>query len=239
MTKLPTEFADLGDIQLAYCQHGSGPHLLLIHGNSESKTIFSKYQTNFFAAMHSWALDSRCHGESRSKDENLTIEQISKDILRFCRAKGITTASVIGYSDGGNIALFLAKKAPQLFPKVIAVSPNTLVSGTTDDSLRLIRNVMSVLKFLEKIGCNVKKRIMVIDLMLRDIGLSFADLKTIRTSVKILYAEKDMIKEEHIQEIAAAIPGCTLDKVMGVTHMSIIHDPLAIGIMQDFLFQES
>jgi pimeloyl-ACP methyl ester carboxylesterase len=235
MTKLPTEFADLGDIQLAYCQNGSGKNLLLLHGNSESKAIFSRYQTDFFAVMHTFALDSRCHGESRSRDESLSIEQISEDVIRFCEAKGITEASVIGYSDGGNIALFLAKKAPQLFTRVIAISPNTLVSGSTDGSLRLIRTVMSLLKFLEKLGCKVRKQILVIDLMLRDIGLSFDDLKTIRTQVKILYAEKDMIKEEHIRNIAAAIPGCTLDKVMGVTHISIIHDPLAIGIMQDSL----
>jgi Predicted hydrolases or acyltransferases (alpha/beta hydrolase superfamily) len=234
MTQYPTEFQALDDIEVAYWQHGSGPDLLLIHGNSESKAIFADYPAHF-PGFHIWALDSRCHGESRSKDEMLTIEQIADDVIRFCEAKGIRQADVIGYSDGGNVALFLAKKAPQRFGKLIAISPNTLVSGTTDCTLRLFRGVVGVLTFFSRIGFDLKKTLLVLNLMMRDIGLSFADLGQIQTQVKVIYAEKDMIKESHIQEIAAAIPGSSLDKVPGCTHITIPHSPAALQIMQDYL----
>jgi pimeloyl-ACP methyl ester carboxylesterase len=235
MSKLPTEFVDLDDLSLAYCQHGSGPALILLHGNSESKSIFSKYQTEYFPAFHTFALDSRGHGESRSQDKNLSIEQISDDVIKFCKAKAITEAVVIGYSDGGNIALFLAKKVPELFTKLVAISPNTLVSGTTDSSLRLFKRIIKVMTFLSRVGFNFEKYLMTFDLMMHDIGLSDDDLKSIKTKVKIIYAEKDMIKEDHIKDIAAAIPGCELEKVMGCTHMSIIHDLNAIKLMQEYL----
>jgi pimeloyl-ACP methyl ester carboxylesterase len=235
MTRLTTEFQDLDDIKIAYWQHGSGPDLLLLHGNSESKTIFSHYVLEFFAGFHTWALDSRFHGESQSQEDSLSIELIADDVIRFCQAKGIKQASVIGYSDGGNIALFLAKKAPQLFTRVVAVSPNTLVSGTEDCTLRLFKAIYAVIKFLGRLGINVKKQLMIIDLMLNDIGLSFDDLKTIKTSVKVLYAEKDLIKEQHIQDIAAAIPGSTLDRIPGCTHLNIMESPAAIKIMQEAL----
>jgi pimeloyl-ACP methyl ester carboxylesterase len=234
MTRFPTEFQDLGDISLAYWQHGTGPDLLLIHGNSESKGLFTDYP-EFFPGFHIWALDSRCHGESRSQGVTLSIEQISDDVIHFCTAKGILQANVIGYSDGGNVALFLAKKAPMLFPKIIAISPNTLVSGTNVGTLRIFRMVLGFLNFFPKLGINVKKQLLVINLMMRDIGLSFKELSEIKTSVKVLYAEKDLIKENHIQEIAAAIPGSSLNKVTGCTHISIIHNPAAIQIMQDSL----
>lgn len=235
MTRLSTEFQDLGDIKVAYWQHGSGPDLLLLHGNSESKVIFAHYMLEHFAGFHTWALDSRCHGESQSDDESLAIEQIADDVIHFCQAKGIQRASVIGYSDGGNIALFLAKKAPQLFPKVVAVSPNTLVSGTEDGTLRLFKAVYGVIRFFGKLGFKVKKQLMVIDLMLNDIGLSFEDLKTIKTNVKVLYAEKDMIKEQHIKDIAAAIPGSTLEKIPACTHLNIMESPTAVKIMREYL----
>jgi pimeloyl-ACP methyl ester carboxylesterase len=235
MTRLITEYQDLGDIQVAYWQYGSGPDLLLLHGNSESKVIFAHHVLEHFTGFHTWALDSRSHGESKSEDESLSIEQIADDVVRFCQAKGIKKAYVVGYSDGGNIALFLAKKAPQLFPKIVAVSPNTLVSGTEDGTLRLFKVIYGVIKFLAKLGFKVKKQVMVIDLMLNDIGLSFDDLKTIQTSVKVLYAEKDLIKEDHIKDIAAAIPGSTLDKIPACTHMNIMESPAAIKIIQDYL----
>lgn len=235
MTRLTTEYQDLGDIKVAYWQSGSGPDLLLLHGNSESKVIFAHYVLEHFPGFHTWALDSRCHGESQSQDESLSIEQIADDVIRFCEAKGIQNANVIGYSDGGNIALWLARKAPQLFPKVVAVSPNTLVSGTEDGTLRLFKGIYSVVKFLARLGFKLKKQVMVIELMLRDIGLSFEDLKTIQTNVKVLYAEKDLIKESHIKDIAAAIPGSTLEKIPACTHMNIMESPIAVKAMQEYL----
>ena len=235
MTRLTTEYQDLGDIKVAYWQHGSGSDLLLLHGNSESKVIFAHYLLEHFAGFHTWALDSRSHGESMSEDESLAIEQIADDVIRFCQAKGIQQASVIGYSDGGNIALFLAKKAPHLFPKVVAVSPNTLVSGTEDGTLRLIKAVYGMIRFFAKLGFKVKKQLMIIDLMLNDIGLSFDDLSTIQTSVKVLYAEKDLIKESHIKDIAAAIPGSTLEKIPSCTHLNIMESPIAVKAMQEYL----
>ena len=69
-------------------------------------------------------------GRTNPGMEELTIEKFSEDVIAFCNRKGIQQAFVIGYSDGGNIALFLAKKAPKLFPRIVAISPNTLANGT-------------------------------------------------------------------------------------------------------------
>jgi phosphatidylglycerol lysyltransferase len=234
MQQLPTRFIDLPDARLAYCEHGTGPHLLLLHGNSESKRIFNQYQLEDFNMFTTLALDSRGHGETQSNDDELTIDKFSDDVIELCNLKGIKKAFVIGYSDGGNIALFLAKKAPLLFPRIVAISPNTLASGTTDGTLRLFRNLQKVMKFLKRIGFNTQKSIMRLNLMLTDIGLTDADLKSIHTSVKIIYAEKDLVKEEHILHIASLIPGAALDKIAGCTHMNVYKKTEAVDSMKRF-----
>lgn len=89
--------------------------------------------------------------------------------------------------------------------------------------------------FLNRIGFNLKKPAMRFDLMLRDIGLSDDDLRGIRTRVKILYAEKDMIKAEHIQHIAGLIPNADLDRIEGCTHITIIQSAAAIAAIKAFL----
>lgn len=235
MAKLPTQYQDLGDVRLAYCEHGAGQALILLHGNSESKSIFSGYQQVHFSGFHTIAVDSRGHGETISSDACYSIRQYSEDVIRLCRARGITQASVIGYSDGGNIALFLASREPKIFTRIVAISPNYLVSGTTDGALRLIRVVAKLLRVLGRLGLPTRKAILRFDLMLNDIGLTAAELSCIQTSLRILYAEHDLIKEEHIQEIGRLVPGATIKKIAGCNHLTIFSRQEAIEDMRSYL----
>lgn len=237
MRKLQTDFVSLEDIQVAYCQHGSGKALILLHGNSGSKSAFTKHQREHFLDFHTYAIDSRGHGQSRSQDSSLSISQIADDVIHFCQVMQIRQAYGIGYSDGGNIALFLAQKAPGLFPRLIAISPNYLVSGTTDSTLQTFNRIYKVLRFLDRAGLNMKKYIMRFDLMLTDIGISEAELQGIRTDVRILYAEDDMIKEEHLVHLASLIPGSTLQKIPGCTHLNILSNLKAIAVMRGWLLE--
>lgn len=230
MRKLETKFQKLSDIEIAYTECGEGPALILLHGNSENKRVFQEYQTRHFAAYHAYALDSRGHGESISEDASYSIEQYSEDVIAFCKARGIAKARVIGYSDGGNIALFLALKAPELFDRLVAVSPNYLASGTVDGWLNLFRAFHRLFLVL-----GMRKSAMRFELMLNDIGLTREDLASIRTEVAVLYAEDDMIKEEHILDIAHSIPGSVLRKIDGCSHLSILKKAAAIDFMKDYL----
>jgi pimeloyl-ACP methyl ester carboxylesterase len=235
MAKLTTQYLDLGDIKIAYREHGTGPVLILLHGNSENKAIFFKYQTVHFKMFRTIAIDSRGHGESVSNDTYYSINQYSDDVIRFCKAMDITQAGVIGYSDGGNIALFLAKKEPDIFKKVVAISPNYLVSGTTDGTLKIIRASAWLLRALEKVGLPTRKAIMRFDLMLNDIGITAQELGSIQTSLRILYAEKDMIKEEHIQEMGRLIPEATIKKIEHSNHLTIYSKEEAIEDIRQYL----
>lgn len=234
MDKLATEYLTLPDIKLAYRQYGEGTPLILLHGNSESKNIFKHYQIGHFKDYHTIAIDSRGHGESISNDDAYSIDQYSDDVIAFCKAKGIEQAYVIGYSDGGNICLFLAKKAPQIFTKIVAISPNYLVSGTTDGALKLIKNITKIFRILGKLGFNTKKYLMRFQLMLEDIGLSDEDLKSINASMMILYAEKDLIKEDHILQMGRLIPNVRVQKIADCSHITIYQKPDAIEAIKRF-----
>ncbi len=232
---LSTQYQDLPDLRVAYCEHGSGPTLLFLHGNSESKKIFAAYQTDSFTDYHTYALDSRGHGQSRSVDSTYTIPQFSQDVIRFCAARGIERCHLVGYSDGGNIALLLAKHAPQLFDRIVAISPNYLVSGTDEKTLRLFTRLSKLWKFLRKLGFPTQKIIMRFDLMLNDIGISAEELRSIQTGMKILYAEKEMIKPEHIHEIADLVPNTELEMIPGCTHMNILQHPRTVAAIREYL----
>jgi phosphatidylglycerol lysyltransferase len=236
--KLKTEYIDLEDMWMAFSQQGEGKHLILLHGNSGSKAFFKSYQWNYFNDFHTFALESRGHGQSWSEDEVLTYDQQSTDVIRFCEKKGIKNAAVIGYSDGGILGLWLAVKAPEIFERVVAISPNTIAKGSTELTLQFIETSIRVMQALSRLGWNLKRPIMRFQLMLSDSGITEKDLKNISSEVMILYAEKDMVLEEHIQHIAGMIPGCRLEKVMGCNHLNISRKSQAIFLIKDFLLRE-
>ena len=235
MDKLATQYVDLPDVRIAYCEHGNGPTLLLLHGNSESKRIFSGYQTVHFNMFRTIAMDSRGHGQTVSHDTQYSIGQYAQDAIDLCKAKGVGQAFVIGYSDGGNIALHLACKAPELFPKIVAISPNYLASGTVDGWLKVFKVVAGTMRFLHRLGLPTKQVVMRFDLMLNDIGLTAEDLGSVRTNLRILYAEKDMIKESHILEMGRLIPGATVVQIAHCNHMTILNKPDAVEDMKRYL----
>jgi hypothetical protein len=63
-------------------------------------------------------------------------------------------------------------------------------------------------------------------------------LSCVQTSLRLLYAEHDMIKEEHILEIGRLVPGSSVKKVMKCNHLSIPYQPEAIADMRAYLLQE-
>ena len=58
-----------------------------------------------------------------------------------------------------------------------------------------------------------------VNLMLTDIGITAEDYRGIRTNVRILYAEHDLIKEEHILEIGRLIPNAGVRKMDRCNHL--------------------
>jgi pimeloyl-ACP methyl ester carboxylesterase len=238
MGKLITEYLDIGDVKIAYREHAAGPALILLHGNSESKGIFFEYQTVYFKTFRTIAIDSRGHGETISNDTQYSISQYSEDVIGLCRTMGITQAFVIGYSDGGNIALFLAKKEPGIFKKIVTISPNYLASGTTDGMLRFLKATASILRILARFGLPTKKAIMRFDLMLNDIGITAEELGSIKTSLRILYAEKDLIKEDHIKAMGKLIPGATIKKIEHCNHLTILNKGDTIADIKAYFLEE-
>jgi pimeloyl-ACP methyl ester carboxylesterase len=218
---MKTKYLQLDTIKMAYTEYGSGQNLIFLHGNSEDKSIFKKHQLCYFKNFHTYAIDSRGHGQSLSYDKEYSIEQYSEDIINFCKNIGIDKTYVVGFSDGGNICLFLAQKRPEIFEKIIALSPNYLVNGTTNESLLFLNKMYKIILFMEKLHLLPKRIAMRWELMLKDIGITDEELMEINSNILILYAEKDMIKEDHIIKISELIKNCKIKKIQKTNHLNI------------------
>ena len=117
------------DIQLHYIEQGQGRPLILLHGNGEDNSYFV-HQIDYFSKDYRViAMDTRGHGKSPRGEKPFTIKQFAEDLHDFMNEKSIAKANILGFSDGGNIALEFALKHPERIEKLVLNGSNLFPSG--------------------------------------------------------------------------------------------------------------
>jgi len=118
------KFYPINGFQMYTEVYGSGPALLMIHGNNGDMSAFSK-NVPYFAARYKVILaDSRSQGRSVDPDHPLNFEMMADDYAALLDAMHIDSAYVVGWSDGGINALLLAIRHPEKVKKLVATGAN-------------------------------------------------------------------------------------------------------------------
>ena len=113
-----------GDARIACYDVGHGAPLVLLHGNGEDSGYWSQQIPEFTRFYRVIAVDSRGHGRSESGTQKLSFERMVNDLKIVLNEKGITRAHILGFSDGGNLAIKFALTYPQCVDKLILNGAN-------------------------------------------------------------------------------------------------------------------
>lgn len=198
------------DIQLYAAQAGSGFPLILLHGNGEEHSYF-QHQMDFFQTQyHIYALDTRGHGLSPRGTAPFTIRQFADDLHDWMVAAGLKKAHILGFSDGGNIALCFAIKYPQMVEKLIVNGANLNPSGVKPS---VQRGIEVGYRLAMRFGGNSPKgrlKAEILGLMVNEPNLTPMDLGCISCPTLVLAGTNDMILESHTRLIAQSIPNAKL-----------------------------
>lgn len=117
-------------IRLYYEVYGTGPPLLLLHGNGGSIASF-KHNIGYFAQHHTViAVDSRAHGRSVDAGDSLSFEMMADDFAALLTGLRLGSADVLGWSDGGISALVLALRHPEKVRRLVATGANLSPDST-------------------------------------------------------------------------------------------------------------
>ena len=117
------------DITLHAVDVGAGKPLVLLHGNGESSEYFTHQLAVFPASRRVIAVDTRGHGQSPRGTAPLTLAQLAEDLREMLDQKGIEKADLLGFSDGGNIAMLFALKYPERVDRLILNGANLYPRG--------------------------------------------------------------------------------------------------------------
>ena len=203
------------DIRHAYIEKGSGEPLIMLHGNGESKEYF-EHQIPYFAKDYRViALDTRGHGETPKGTKPFKLWQFAEDLKDFMDEKGIEKANLLGFSDGGNIALLFALKYPEKVDRMILNGANIFPEGMAEPDFSKIvaayeRNKAALPEHPEK-----QDRFDMLALMVEEPHIRPEELHSLGMPVLVIAGTEDAIREEHTRLIAENIPGAELVFIEG------------------------
>lgn len=228
-----TGYATVNGIKLYYATIGSGPPVVLLHGGLAN----SDYWGNQVVALkpdHTVILvDSRGHGRSTRDARPYGYDLMADDVIGLLDLLKVQRTDVVGWSDGGIIALDLAMRYPSRIGKVFAFAANTKTSGVKAD----VEKNPVFAAFIERAGGEYRKLSATpdqYDAFVAQVSHMWASqpdwtddqLKKITAPVIIADGDHDeAIERDHTEYIAATIPGAGLLILPNTSHFAFLQDP--------------
>lgn len=198
------------DISHHFIEKGSGEPLILLHGNGESCDYFSGQIDVFARYFHVYALDTRGHGQTPRGTAPFTIRQFADDLLAFMDAQVIDRAHLLGFSDGGNIAMIFALKYPERLRRLILYGANLDARGVKPAAQLPIELGYRFAKLFARRSSEARLHAELLGLMVNDPNVRPEELAAIRVPTLVVAGTRDMIRQKHTRLIAASIPSAQL-----------------------------
>lgn len=198
-----------------YIERGQGQPLILLHGNGEDSSYFEHQLREFSRDHRVIAIDTRGHGKSPRGTAPFRIRQFAEDLHSFMQQQGIEKAHLLGFSDGGNIALTFALKYPAMVEKLILNGANLYPEGVKDEVQLPIELEYRIALMCAEHSAKAAAEAEMLGLMVNDPHIDPKELAALAVPTLVIAGDDDMIKDEHTRLIAASIPGAVLKIIHG------------------------
>jgi pimeloyl-ACP methyl ester carboxylesterase len=249
-------YAQIGKLNMYYEIHGRGEPLLILHGGGSTiQTTYGAILPELAKTRMVIAPEQQGHGHTADVDRPLSYRQMADDTAALLKQLGHRKVDVIGFSNGGGVAMELAIRYPELVRKLVigsayhrrdAIHPRLLQSFrsvTAKDMPEVYRKAyMEVAPHPEDLAELTPK---LMQNMLGFEGWDEAQLASIKASTMIIQGNNDVMPLKGLVEMASLIPnaqvvvlpgghGTYLGEVMAAAPGSQLPQ-YATGIILEFL----
>jgi pimeloyl-ACP methyl ester carboxylesterase len=119
------EYYFVNGVKLYTESFGHGTPVLFLHGGLMFFDNAYSKQRDYFAAHHMViGIDQRGHGHSPDGPWQISYQLMADDTAAVIQKLKVGPVDVVGHSDGGNIALLLARDHPELVRRVVISGAN-------------------------------------------------------------------------------------------------------------------
>ena len=231
-------YAPVNGLKMYYEIHGTGngndPPLVLLHGGGSTiDTSFGKVLRSFAETRQVIAFEQQGHGHTADIDRPFSFEQSADDAAALLRHLKVENADFFGYSNGGNIALQVAIRHPDMVRKWVVASAmfkrdglypefwasmkratlQSMPAELREAYLRVAPHPEQLPTFHDKCARR----------MLEFKDWRPEDIQKISAPTMVLIADGDIVRPEHAVEMFRLLPHAQLAVLPGTDHMALVN----------------
>lgn len=194
------------------------PTLILLHGNGEDHTYFVKQIPAFSPHFRLVLMDTRGQGQSTGGDGELNFSVFAADLLALMDHLQIAKAHLLGFSDGGNLALTFALAHPERVQSLILNGANLEPGGVKLSTQLPIVLGYGCCRLLSPFSRKARQNGAVLGLMVNHPHIPPQALAALTMPALVIVGERDMIRDRHSQLIARSLPNAQFVRIPGGDH---------------------
>jgi len=242
-------YVTVSGARVYYEVHGSGEPVVLLHGGGGTAESWSLQVPALAGRYQVFVPERRGHGRTADSDGPLSYAGMAEETAAFADTLGLGPARIVGWSDGGAVALHLALSRPDLVAKLVIIGQYANNAGATErclalldggeDGRALFRQALEPpYAALSPDGPGHFPVVFGKWLRLWREGpsLEVSELSRISAPALVMQGDHDGVRVEHSAELARVIPDAQLAVLPGTSHAAPVEKPdLVNQILLDFL----
>lgn len=225
----------------SYEWDNEGDAVVLLHGGL-SKTASWDYimVPPLEDSFHIFAYDRTAQGFTGDQEGSLHFEFQTREAIAYLEDIVKGPAHLIGWSDGGNIALMVAIQRPDLVKSIVAIGANFHHNGVMQaiDEIKISEEDQAEYNLISPDAPHtlLEKTQRMYAIWENEPKISLAEISSIRCPVLVLVGDDDLISHSHTVELYEALPLGQLSVIPGTSHFVLKEKPnLVNAVILQFL----
>ena len=136
-----TGYAPVGELEMYYELHGSGPPLVVLHGAYMTAEMMAPLVSGLSGSHRVVVPEQQGHGRTADADRPIAYEQMADDTAALIRHLGLDAPDVVGYSMGAATALQLAIRHPGVVSRLVVASGSFSSDGIHRDAWEMFPSI--------------------------------------------------------------------------------------------------
>lgn len=223
---------------------GSGEQtVVLLHGGlGNSDQLFDAIGSGFEPGYRVVGFDRRGHGYTADTEEPFHYDDMATHAIKVLERLDASKAHLVGWSDGGIVAMLVALRRPDLVDRLVLIGTNIHFEGLVELDLGGDSPVGDAM--LEAYAARspdgadhfpvVAEKYLA--MVTTEPDMATADLARLEHPTLLLVGDDDLVRLDHTVALYHALPAGRLCVVPGASHAVVIEHPQLVStIIRDFL----